>query len=76
MDCMKILKSNNVTIRDIAAQLGVSTATVSMALSGKGQISAEVRQNIIQTAKQMGYETNKIGHALMMKNVKRCFHCI
>ena len=66
---MKILKSNNVTIRDIATRLGVSTATVSMALSGKGQISAEVRQNIIQTARKMGYETNKIGHALMMKNV-------
>ena len=66
---MEIFKSNNVTIRDIAARLGVSTATVSMALSGKGQISAEVRQNILQTAKKMGYETNKIGHALMMKNV-------
>lgn len=66
---MKVLKSNNVTMRDIATRLGVSTATVSMVLSGKGRISAEVRQNILETAKQMGYETNRIGHALMMKNV-------
>ncbi len=66
---MNVYASNNVTIGDIAARLGVSTATVSMALSGKGRISAALRKTICKTAHEMGYEANRYGHALRMKNI-------
>lgn len=45
----------NVTMRDIGAALGVSTVTISKALSGKEGVSDAVREKIIETARQMGY---------------------
>ncbi len=45
----------NTTMRDIGAKLGVSTVTISKALSGKDGVSDAVREKIIETAKQMGY---------------------
>ena len=45
----------NVTMRDIGAALGVSTVTISKALSGKDGVSDAVREKIIETARQMGY---------------------
>lgn len=44
-----------VTMRDIGAALGVSTVTISKALSGKDGVSDAVREKIIDTARQMGY---------------------
>ena len=46
----------NVTMRDIGAALGVSTVTISKALGGKEGVSDAVREKIIETAKQMGYQ--------------------
>ena len=45
----------NVTMRDIGAALGVSTVTISKALSGKDGVSESVRDKILETARQMGY---------------------
>lgn len=42
-------------LKDIARVAGVSETTVSFVLAGKGNISAEVRERVIRTAKQMGY---------------------
>lgn len=44
-----------VTMREIGAALGVSTVTISKALSGKDGVSDAVREKIIKTAQQMGY---------------------
>lgn len=44
-----------VTIRDIARELNVSIATVSRALSGKGKVNPELRERIIQRARELGY---------------------
>ena len=49
-----------ITIYDIAQKLGLSTATVSNALSGKGRVSEARRQAIIDTATEMGYDFNRI----------------
>ncbi|MDD5697570.1 MAG: LacI family DNA-binding transcriptional regulator [Victivallaceae bacterium] len=46
------------TIKEFAALLGVSTATVSRAFSSKGRISAETRRRIITRAKESGYRPN------------------
>ena len=49
-------KSSNVTLKDIAAQAGVSHTAVSAALHGTGRISDEKRQHILSVAKQMSYQ--------------------
>jgi LacI family transcriptional regulator len=49
-----------ITINDIARETGFSTATVSNALSGKGRVSEGRRRQIVETAKRMGYDFNRI----------------
>ncbi len=48
----------------IAASLGVSVATVSNALSGKGRVSAELAERIRATATALGYVPSQAGRAL------------
>lgn len=45
----------SITMRDIAAAVGVSTVTVSKALSGDSGVSQEMRDKIIRLAGEMGY---------------------
>ena len=47
--------ANKVRMADIAQQLGVSIVTVSKVLNGKGSISRETREKILQLAREMGY---------------------
>lgn len=42
-------------LQDVAERVGVSLATASLALSGKGRISVEVRERIQAVADQLGY---------------------
>jgi DNA-binding LacI/PurR family transcriptional regulator len=53
-----------ITIKDVAAALGIHKSTVSVALSGKGAISTYTRKRIIMTAREMGYEPNPIAQRL------------
>lgn len=43
------------TLADIAAQLGISKMSVSRALRGERQVSAELRERVVQAAESMGY---------------------
>lgn len=45
-----------VKMADIAAKFGVSTVTVSKALSGQKGVSEELRRQIVQLAAEMGYK--------------------
>jgi LacI family transcriptional regulator len=49
-----------VTMKDIANRLSVSSVTISKALGGKDGVGDELRQQIIQVAKEMGYRKNLI----------------
>jgi len=42
-------------LKDVAKKAGVSITTASMALSGKGRISEEVRINVTKAARELGY---------------------
>ncbi len=42
-------------LSDLAHELGVSTATISNALNGKGRMTAQLRQQICKSAKALGY---------------------
>ncbi len=49
-----------VTIKDIANKLGISLGTVSKGLNGASDISEDLRQQILDTAVEMGYTTKKM----------------
>ena len=53
-----------VSMKDISVACGVSVATVSKALNDHGDIGAETKKRIRQTAKQMGYFPNSAAKAL------------
>ncbi len=45
-----------IRMKDVAERIGVSTVSVSKALNGKEGVGEEIRQKIIETANEMGYE--------------------
>ncbi len=47
------------TLQDIANASQVSIATVSLALSGKGRMTAEIRQRVLSIAEELGYRKAK-----------------
>ncbi|MBM7651808.1 LacI family DNA-binding transcriptional regulator [Neobacillus cucumis] len=56
---------SNVTMRDIAEKLGVSSVTISKALNNKEGVSDELKEKIKLVAEEMGYRFNT--HAKSMK---------
>lgn len=48
------------TIKDIANKLGISISTVSKGLNGASDISADLRQLVLDTAVEMGYTTKRM----------------
>jgi len=57
-----------VTMKNIAAAVGVSQSTVSYVLSGKYQklnISEKTRQKIEETADKMGYRVNQLARSMV-----------
>lgn len=56
--------SNNVTMRDIAEKLGVSSVTVSKALNDKEGVSDELKKKIKSVAEAMGYRLNLSAKAM------------
>lgn len=51
--------AKSVRMADIAEKLGVSIVTVSKALNGKDGVGSDLRSKILDTAKQMGYNTTQ-----------------
>lgn len=52
------------TIDRIARELGVSKATVSRALSGKGKLSEQTRQRVLDFAREHHYSPNAVAQSL------------
>jgi DNA-binding LacI/PurR family transcriptional regulator len=46
------------TIREVAKEAGVSTATVSYVLNDSGRVADETRQRVLQAARRLGYRAN------------------
>jgi DNA-binding LacI/PurR family transcriptional regulator len=53
-----------VTVKDVAAKAGVSTAAVSQALNGRGALSADTRKRILDAASDLGYSPDRYAAAL------------
>lgn len=53
-----------VGIDDVARRAGVSTATVSRALSGRGQVSSRTRARVLSAAEELGYVVSAAASSL------------
>src|SRR3982751_6677194 len=56
-----------ITIKDIAKTLGLATSTVSRALKGSYEISAETRKLVLEYAEKINYRPNPIALSLKEK---------
>ncbi|AQG81973.1 LacI family DNA-binding transcriptional regulator [Spirosoma montaniterrae] len=59
------LRPHQVTIVDIAEQLGISKSTVSRALRGQSDIHPGTRQAVLDVANQLDYQPNQLAHSLV-----------
>lgn len=57
-----------VTLKDIARETGLSTATVSYVLNGKENILEETKQKVREAAEKLGYVTNYSARSLAMNS--------
>src|SRR6201991_2447970 len=53
-----------VTIRDVAADAGVSIGTASKALNGQGRLRPETRERVAEAARRLGFAPNPLAHVL------------
>lgn len=63
------MAARRVTIRDVARAAGVSTTTVSDALSGNGRLPAATRSRVAAVAGQLGYTANPAARSLRGQRV-------
>lgn len=62
---------NPPTSRDVARLAGVSQATVSYALTGRGTISAATRERVLQVAESIGYRPNLAARSMRTRRSGR-----
>jgi DNA-binding LacI/PurR family transcriptional regulator len=65
-----LARTNQVTVKDVAARAGVSTATVSRVLSGKGGVSQKLEQRVRQAIKELDYLPNLAARRLRERRAK------
>ena len=59
-----------ITLKDIAANFGVSISTVSKAINDSHEISADLKEKIQLFAKNHNYRPNHIALSLLQKSTK------
>lgn len=57
--------TRSVTIKDLAAELGVSITTVSRALNGYSDVGEKTRKRVAEAAQRMGYRPNRNAQRLV-----------
>ena len=58
-------RSNNITLKEVAAELGVSIMTVSRAINDRPNVDAKTKQKILDVAQKMGYTQNHVAKSLV-----------
>ncbi|MDQ2756296.1 MAG: LacI family transcriptional regulator [Actinomycetota bacterium] len=61
---MSTARRERITISDIAAQLGISKASVSYALNGRPGVSAQTRARVLHLADELGFHASSAAVAL------------
>lgn len=59
-----------VTVRDVAREAGVATATAARALSGYGVVKPATLEKVLLAASRLGYRTNSVAQALRSGSLK------
>jgi LacI family transcriptional regulator, galactose operon repressor len=52
------------SLRDVADKAGVALSTASRAISGQGNVSADIRERVLAAASDLGYELNLLAQSL------------
>lgn len=60
----------SVSIKTVAARAGVSFQTASKVLNGKGSVSGQTRQRILDAASQLGYVPNAVARGLVTRSTR------
>jgi LacI family transcriptional regulator len=55
-----VTKTNQATIRDVASRAGVSVATVSRVLNGKGSVDPTLRERVLAAAEALEFRANRL----------------
>ncbi|MFC5448692.1 LacI family DNA-binding transcriptional regulator [Paenibacillus aestuarii] len=55
---------SKLTIKDIAREAGVSTATISRVLNNSGYVSQDVKQQVLEVIRKFNYQPNAIARSL------------
>lgn len=56
-----------VTIKEIAAECGVSIATVSNVINGRSNVSVETRKRVLDAVRRTGYQPDYVARGLRKK---------
>ena len=64
-----------VTIKDVARLAGVSPATVSIVLNGKGKVSEETQKKVEEAAQKLGYRPNIVARSLVKGKTNTILLC-
>ena len=65
-----------VTIKDLAQQLNVSPATVSLALNGRPGVNEQTRENVLALAQELNYNGNIGENKTLKRKAKKSFENI
>lgn len=69
-DRSNCINGGKVTIKDISAKLGISSTTVHRALAGKEGMTDALRQRVLDTAREMGYEANYAAASIKRRTLR------
>lgn len=58
------------TVVDVARRAGVSASTASRVLSGRGYVSVQTRQRVLEAASELGYVPNQIARGLRLHQTR------
>ena len=64
-------KNGKITIIDVARKAGVSKGTVDRVLHGRGRVKAEVQERVCRIAREMQYQPNAVGQALVKSSAPK-----
>lgn len=59
--------ASDITLQEIADELGVSKMTVSRAINNQSKVSEEMRKKVLEKAEKMGYTINYVAKSLASK---------
>ncbi|RDE07998.1 LacI family DNA-binding transcriptional regulator [Pelagibacterium lacus] len=60
-------QNRNVTIKDLATELGLSITTISRALNGYADVGEKTRKKVVEAARRLGYMPNRNAQRLVTR---------